>query len=68
MGSTVIHIRIISLFLFLPQIFSLFSLMGRINLLEVALEIALPGLIGFFIHSIWKMVTNFIYKTNATIF
>jgi hypothetical protein len=68
MGTTDLHIRIISLFLFLPQIFSLFSLWGRINLLEVGLEIALPGLIGFFIHSIWKMVTNFFYKTSATIF
>ena len=68
MGTTDLHIRIISLFLFLPQIFSLFSLWGRINLLEVALEIALPGLVGFFIHSVWKMVTNFFYKTSATIF
>jgi len=67
MGTTDLHIRIISLFLFLPQIFSIFSLWGRINLLEVALEVAIPGLFGFFLHSVWKMVTDFFSKTNVTI-
>jgi hypothetical protein len=66
MGSPDIHIRIISLFFFLPPIFSFFSVFGRVNLIEVALQISIPGLIGFFIQSIWKMVTDLLFSRSVT--
>jgi hypothetical protein len=65
MGSPDLHIRIISLFFFLPFFFSFFSLFGRMNLIEVAVRISIPGLISFFLHSIWKMATTLFVSRNV---
>ena len=64
LGTTELQLRIISLFFFLPPIFSIFSLLGRLDLVEVGLEVAVPGMIGFFLQSAWKIITGLLTKRN----
>ncbi len=65
MGSPDLHIRIISLFFFLPPFFSFFSFFGRTHLVEIAIQISVPGLVGFFLQSIWKMAADLFTSRNA---
>lgn len=65
LGTFDYYLRFLSLFFFLPPFFSLFSFLGRLSLMEIALEISSIGILGFFLYSCYRVATKLLFSRNA---
>lgn len=65
LGTYDYYLRFLSLFFFLPPIFSVFSFLGRLTLLEIALQVALVGLVGFYLYSTYRVATKLLFSRNV---
>ena len=68
LGSNDAFLRIISLFLFIPQLFAIFSIFGRLNFIEIAMEITVPGLLLFWMYNVYWNYRDFRAMKSSRIF